>query len=420
MDRPGTPEAPAAYPPRKVITLAEDAKNRVLSLVEKAMNCWNSFSPSVQATWLGRMAVLLAEAGFRDKAIEQLNKARNQIPQIRDSISVDSSLCQLAGAFAKAGSALEEEPLFDRAMQMVEEIKSSGFRGIALAEMFGFLAETGSAALAEKAKKRLMTQMDFLTGFDYTLTVGSVVNALSKIPSAKAEVVKLLETGLERGKSDKTFADTAVRDVALSYAKAGRDLRDEKILGRALEIAKGLTDPAARACIFEDSALAYAQMGLIDEAQQALSRLEKEVPRVKDSWDQRRANTSRRVVRVVVGVTTGDMKLVDEGMRDVEKEGGKELTLISIADALVELARARSDASIVARAGEVAEKLDKPFDRYTMLVMRVAVLCHTGHQEEADALIERACIEAEKVSEENERGSAYLSVAEAVLQMAVQ
>jgi tetratricopeptide (TPR) repeat protein len=400
--------------------LADEAKNRVLSLVEEAMNCWNYLSPSVQATWQGRMAVLLAEAGFRDKAIEQLNKARNQIPQIRDPISVDSSLCQLAGSFAKAGSALGEEPLFDRALQMVEEIKSSGFRGIALAEMFGYLAETGNAALAEKAKKRLMTQMDFLTGFDYTLTVGSVVSALSKIPSAKAEVVKLLETGLERGRSDKTFADTAVRDVALSYAKAGRDLRDTKMLERAFEIAKGLTDPAARACVFEDSVLAYAQMGLNDEAQQALSRLEKEVPRVKDSWDQRRANTSLRVARVVVGVSMGDMKLMDEGMRDVEKEDGRELTLISIADALVELAKARADASIVAKAGEVAEKLDKPLDRNTKLVMRVAVLCHTGHHEEADALIERVCSDAEKVGEENEHGSAYLSVAEAILQRAVQ
>lgn len=114
------------------------------------------------------------------------------------------------------------------------------------------------------------------------------------------------------------------------------------------------------------------------------------------------------------------MKLMDEGMRDVEKEDGRELTLISIADALVELAKARADASIVAKAGEVAEKLDKPLDRNTKLVMRVAVLCHTGHYEEADALIERVCSDAEKVGEENERGSAYLSVAEAILQRAVQ
>lgn len=414
-------EAPvsSASTPRTISVLPEDVKSRFSSFIQKATEYLYDTRPSVNASWLGRIAVVMAEAGFHSEAVDRLVKAREVIRNERDGISADSTLSELTVSFAKSGNLLNDAALLDRAMELVNELKAPGFRGIALAKMFGHLMETGSAARAEVVKKRMMTQMDFLTGFDYALTVGGVITVLSKIPSAKGEVEKLLETGLDRARSDKMFGDTALRDMASSYAEAGQNLSDRKMIERAFEIAKEFKDASMRASICKDAAMAYAEMGLYDEAKQCLAKLDNEITLIQDDWNKGQAEIRRRVARVIVGTSAGDSTLIEEGLKDIEEGDDRELALISIVEAMVDLAKIKKDSAIINKAAEVAEKLDKAGNRYSRLTDRVDILCQSGRREDAEALIEKAQSAAETVSDRIDRGSLYLSIGEALLRTAI-
>ncbi len=405
-------------PTRRKIVLSEETRSKVSELAQNAIHCWGGEKPCTKAVWMIRTAVILARASIREEASKMLAEARELVRQERDPISAESTLSEVATAYAAAAGALDDCSMFDRAMQIANELTSGGFRGIALAHMFGDYLESGNSQFAEPTKKRLMSQMDFLTGFDYSLTVGEVVKVLAGKPESKQEVIKLLETGLTRAKSDKTFGETSTRDVALSYAEMGQKTADKKMIERGIEISNQLKEPRARASVYGNAAVAFAQLNLRDDAMEFLAKQKKEIQHIKDRWDLDHATTENRGTSVVLGVILKDPSLVEAGLEDLNNYKGKELLLVRIVEALVDLAKTRTDAEIATKAGEIAEKLEKPFDRYCRLADRVEVLSRTDHRSDAESLITGARSEAESLSDPLERGSAYLSVADAIIRAA--
>lgn len=278
----------------------------------------------------------------------------------------------------------------------------------------------GDTNRAASVKKRLMPLMDFLSGFEYSLTVEEVVKTLAKSQgqAARDEVVKLLETGLIRAESDEHFRDTSVRNIAISYAKAAQHLAQKKLIERALEINKRLEKASARATIYEEAAVAYAALGLQDEAKQCLGKENDEIKYIEDSWDLSEAEIDHIAANVIVGVNLSDSNLIEEGLKAVDSSEDRELALLCIVEALVDIAKSKNNPNITAKAAEVADRLEEPFDRNYKLEDRVCIFCQSDRREEAEALIERALSDAEAVDDSISRGSAYLTVAEAVLQTA--
>ncbi len=402
----------------KAIALSNDKKGKIDELVEKATACWGSTSPSVTATWLSRTAVILAEAGDQLKATELLERAQSVLRDERDPISAGGTLSEVAASLAKAGSALGNPQLLERALGLIKEIPDTGFRAVALANILAYASETGDSSLRASVKKRLTSQMDFLTGFQYSLAAREAVKILAKSSAAKDEIVQLLETGLTRGKSDELFGETAVRDMGIAYAEAARDLAEKSLIERALDIAKQLDGAADRATVYEDVALAYASLGLQDEAKQYLAKQKNETKSIEDSWDRKHAEMQNIVAAVLVGVLSSDGALVQEGLKAADNVEDRELALISIVESLVDIAKTRNDPSIVGKAGEVADRLEEPFGRDCRLADRVGVLCRSDRSEEAGALIAQASSDLEAISDSISRGSAYLEIAEAILQTA--
>ena len=407
------PGQPATVP--NTTALSREAKTKIAELLHKAAACWGSGSPAVIATGLSRIAVLSAEAGDQRQAADLLERARTMLRDERDAISADSTLSQVAVCFAIAGTALTDSQLFERGLGSVGELHGVGFKGLALAKIFSHLSETDDTSRSASVKKRLMSQMDTLSGFEYCLTVGEVVRVLAKSPAAKAEVVALLETGLARARADKLFGATAVRDIAIAYAKAARHLVDKELIERALDIAKELDGAPDQAAVYGDAAVAYAVLGLPGEAKQYLDMEKAKIQSIHDAWDSKQAAIGHIVGGVLVGTIFSDPTLLEASVKAADSAENRELAIISIVEALVDVAETKNDPRIAAKAGEIADRLEEPFDRNCRLADRIYILRRSRRHEEAEALLARALSDAESVNESNSRGSAYCSIAEAVL-----
>lgn len=113
------------------------------------------------------------------------------------------------------------------------------------------------------------------------------------------------------------------------------------------------------------------------------------------------------------------MGSIEEGLNGIEDGDDRELALIMIVEAMVDLAKMKKDPVIIDKAAEVAEKLGKAGNRYSRLTDRVDVLCQSGRYKDAEALIEKAQSTVETVSDRIDRGSLYLSIGEALLRTAI-
>ena len=416
--RPQPEPRPAAAPMPKAKPIPNAARNIIAELVDKATGCGESGFPSATSVGMCRAARISAQAGDRQRAVGLLEQAAQLLQSERDGISADSTLADLAASFAIAGSALADQQLFERGLSMVGQVYNVGFKSLALANVFGHLCGTGDASRSASVKKQLLPQMESLSGFEYCLSATQVAQILVKTPAARNEVASLLEMGLTRARSDRQFGATAVRDIGIAYAKAGRHLSEEKFVERARDIAKELHGAAERAAVCRELAVSCAVLGAKAEAKNWLGKEKEATSTIEDSWDRRTAEAEVVVADLLVGTIVGDAALVEASLKAANAAENPKAVILSIVEAFVDIAKNKNDPALVAKAAEMAERLTEPFDRDCGLVDRVAILARAGRRTDVEKLLAQARSDVESVGNPSSRCGAYLSIAEATLKAA--
>jgi len=432
----------------KAEALSNDTKNKIAELIQKATVCWKGGNRAAMTTGLCRIAEIAAEAGDRPKAIEVLEQARKSLFGVAgaqqslvgrgDAISADGDLSRLAASLVVVGSTLGDRELVEQGLGFVGELRNAGFRCCALSRIFGHLLEKGELGRSAPIKKRLLHEMDSLSGAEYCLAVTALVKILAKMPAAKDEVASLLETGLARAKRDQRICPTAganfgigeakalcdaiekklaagaLTGIGIAYAKAARLAGEKTFAERARDIARQL-DGADRTGLCGEIAVAHAALGLHEKARQYLAEQKKGVDSIQEEWDRRNAEREHVVANALVGVIEGDSTLLERSLSAADRAENRELAILSLVEALVDLARAKDDPAIAEMAGAVAARLKEPPERNCRLADRVGILHRSGRSDKAEALISQALSDVESVSDPINRGSDYLSIAEAVL-----
>jgi tetratricopeptide (TPR) repeat protein len=251
--------------------------------------------------------------------------------------------------------------------------------------------------------------------------------------SAKADLVRgLLESGLcpldERVEQALAAAERieeadkrseAYRAVALALAQAGQIEQAQEAFQQALAAAERIEYDYRRSEAYRAVALALVQAGQIEQAQEAFQQALAAAERIENAY--RRSEAYREVAEALV--QAGQPKQAQEAFQQalaaaerIENADWRSSAYRAVALALAQAGQIEQAQEAFQQALAAAERIEDAYRRSEAYRAVAEALAQTGQIEQAQEAFQQASAAAERIEEADKRSRAYGAVALALVQ----
>ena len=271
--------------------------------------------PYHRARSLGEVSRACHEAGKIEEALRLLQQVPAILRRIQDPLARGEVSVETAAALAELGDVQAATGLAGR-------IAGKHYRRLALIRVATALAEKGKTADAKSLLVDLADERQKATASEWTDE-----DALGELSSAYADthlreqVVQLLAEGLRESQhiAQDFNRVPAITRIAIKFWWLGQHEQAEESMGAARRLAAQSTDKDIRLGMLDDIAKAYAEMGAVDEALNALPKDEyftfKELTQVKIVQAALQVGTPDKAVGIARSITAKSLPDNDVGRR---------------------------------------------------------------------------------------------------------
>jgi tetratricopeptide (TPR) repeat protein len=349
----------------------------------------------------GAVALALAQAGQIEQAQEAFQQALAAAERIEEADQRSEAYGAVAEALAQAGQIEQAQEAFQQALAAAERIEYDYRRSRAYGAVAEALAQAGQIEQAQEAFQQALAAAERIE-YDYrrSRAYGAVAEALAQAGQAEQALAAAERIEWANGRSE------AYREVALALAQAGLA---EQALAAAERIEDAGWRSSAYRAVAEAVAVALAQAGQIEQAQEAFQQALAAAERIEDAgW----RSSAYRAVAEAVAVALAQAGQVEQALAAAER----------IEDAYWRSWAYRAVALALAQAGQIeqalaaAERIEYDYGRSEAYRKVAEALAQAGQIEQAQEAFQQALAAAERIEWADGRSEAYRAVALALAQ----
>jgi tetratricopeptide (TPR) repeat protein len=384
------------------IEQAQEAFQQALAAAERIEDAdWRSRA-------YGAVALALAQAGQPEQALAAAER-------IEDAYGRSEAYGAVAEALAQAGQIEQAQEAFQQALAAAERIEEADKRSRAYGAVALALAQAGQIEQAQEAFQQALAvaeQTEDAYGRSEAYREVALALAQAGQPEQAQEAFQQALAAAERIE-DAYWRSLAYREVALALALAQAGYVAVAQAGQAeqaLAAAERIEDAYWRSLAYREVAEALAQVGQIEQAQEAFQQALAAAERIEDAYWRSLA------YREVALAQAGQAEQALAAAERIEDAYGRSEAYREVALALAQAGQIEQAQEAFQQALAAAERIEDADWRPLAYGVVALALAQAGQPEQAQEAFQQALAAAERIEDADWRSLAYREVALALAQ----